>query len=212
MSVLVFDSVGSRFFESGIDQCVIYPKDGSAPAAFNGVSAITENVSGGAAASVWLDGVKSLDYNQNEDYQATLEAFYYPAAFAQCNGNLSLATGLSATLQPRKPFDMSYRTILGNDTNGIYGYKYHLIYNCMSSPSERHYESVSDDTKPGTFSWQINATPPYTDDYKPTAQFICNSWTIPAAKLASLQSYLYGTATAAPFMPTQAAVIALLSS
>lgn len=211
MTALSFDAIGSRLFESGIDHCVLYPVTGTG-VAWNGITAITENVNGGEQSSVWLDSQKYLDVIANEDFQATLEALSAPSEFGLSDGKLSLAPGLFATQQPRKLFSLSYRTVLGNDTDGInHGYKLHLVYNCTASPTERAHASQSDSSSPESFSWQIDSVPPSASGYKPTAHFEINSTLISSGDLTTLTGYLYGTSGTAPYMPTQAAVIALLS-
>lgn len=212
MTALTFDAVGSRFFETGVNKGVLYPIDGSAGVSWNGIVSVTENVSGGEQSSVWLDSQKYLDIIANEDFQATLVAFGAPSQFAVCDGRSQIAPGLIATQQPRKLFGMSYKTLIGNDVDGSnHGYKLHLVYNCTASPTARTHQTQADTVTSETYSWQLNCVPPNASVFKPTAHFEVNSLLADPTKLAALELLLYGTTGVNPTLPTQAAVITLLT-
>ena len=55
-----------------------------------------------------------------EEFGATVEAYTYPEEFAACNGEASLAEGVSIGQQKRTPFGMIYQTKVGN---GLYAMK-----------------------------------------------------------------------------------------
>lgn len=212
MTALTFDTVGSRFFETGVNKGVLYPIDGSAGVSWNGIVSVTENVSGGEQSSVWLDSQKYLDIIANEDFQATLVTFGAPSQFAVCDGRSQIAPGLIATQQPRKLFGMSYKTLIGNDVDGSsHGYKLHLVYNCTASPTARTHQTQADTVTSETYSWQLNCVPPNASVFKPTAHFEVNSLLADPTKLAALELLLYGTTGVNPTLPTQAAVITLLT-
>ena len=95
-----------------------------------------------------------------EEFGATVEAYMYPDEFKKCNGESELAKGVSIGQQKRSMFGMAYTTRLGNDTDGSdHGYKIHLIYGAMASPSEKGYETINDSPDAITFSWEISTTP-----------------------------------------------------
>ena len=72
-------------------------------------------------------------------------------AFAECDGSKEVAPGVYAGQQNRKPFGFCYRSLIGNDTEGTdYGYKLHLVYGCLASPSEGSHSTINDSPEAGT--------------------------------------------------------------
>ena len=119
--------------------------------------------------------------------------------------------------QARKTFGLSYRTALGNDTDGQdHGYKLHLLYGCKASPSERSYETINDSPSAITFSWTITTTPVNCTvngvTYKPTALITIDSTKCTATGLAALENALYGTQSTDPYLPLPNEVYTLLAS
>lgn len=196
MSKLVWDQTGERRYETGVSQCALYPQvSGAYPkgVAWNGITAITESPSGAEASPLYADNIKYLNLIGNEEFGATVEAYTYPDEFAECDGSASIAKGVTIGQQTRKPFGLAYKTILGNDSEGAeYGYKLHLIYGAMASPSEKAYNSVNESPEAATMSWELTTTPVSVAGFKPTSIVTIDSTKVDAEKLASLESILYG--------------------
>lgn len=201
MSKLVWDAVGERIYETGVDQAVLYVQntDGSYQkgVAWNGISSVSENPSGAESNAVYADNIKYLDLISKEDFGATIEAYTYPPEWEICDGSASPVTGLTIGQQSRRAFGLCYRTKVGNDTsNDDYGYKIHLIYNCKAAPSERSYQTINDSPEAISFSWEVTTTPINVTGYKPTSTITIDSTKIPAEKASKLQDLLdkiYGT-------------------
>ena len=138
----------------------------------------------------------------NEDMAYTIEAYMYPDAFAECNGEKELAPGVKVGQQTRKPFGFTYRNILGNDTVGNdYGYVIHLLYGGLAAPSERTHSTVNDSPEPSTMSWEVSTTPVKVTGAKPTAHLEINSTTVKPEKLAAFEAIIYGTAEVKARLP-----------
>ena len=61
---LTWDSTGERLYETGINQCVLYPvSDNAYPlgVAWNGISQISENPSGADSNPIYADNIKYLN-------------------------------------------------------------------------------------------------------------------------------------------------------
>lgn len=196
MSKLVWDKTGERLYETGVKNGVLYiPTDGvySKGVAWNGLTAVTESPSGAEATALYADDIKYLSLMSTEEFGATVEAYTYPDEFAQCDGSASLATGVMIGQQPRKTFGLCYRTTIGNDTEGNdFGYKLHIIYGALASPSEKAYATINDSPEAITFSWEITTTPVNVTGAKPTASLTIDSTKVDAEKLAALEKVLYG--------------------
>lgn len=205
MSKLVWDQTGERRYETGVSQCALYPQvSGAYPkgVAWNGITAITESPSGAEASPLYADNIKYLNLIGNEEFGATVEAYTYPDEFAECDGSASIVKGVTIGQQTRKPFGLAYKTILGNDSEGAeYGYKLHLIYGAMASPSEKAYNSVNESPEAATMSWELTTTPVSVAGFKPTSIVTIDSTKVDAEKLASLESILYGAAETEARLP-----------
>lgn len=223
MVAISWDKVGERLYETGVDHGVLYIPDGTGVYttgyAWNGLTAVSESPSGAEANPQYADNIKYLNLYSAEEFGATIEAFTYPEAFAQCDGT-AIVSGVQLSQQVRRSFGFSYRTLVGNDLVGTdYGYKIHLVYGCNAAPSEKSRSTVNDSPEAATFSWEITTNPvevPGTNpatgkQYRPTAHITIDSTQVPAAKLQELEDILYGTAGVDPKMPTPGQVLAIFA-
>lgn len=217
MSKLVWDKTGERLYETGVKQGVLYPMDtkGTYPkgVAWNGLTNVTESPSGAEATALYADDIKYLNLMSNEEFGGTIEAYTYPDEFAECDGSASLAAGVYIGQQARKTFGFCYRTTLGNDVDSnAHGYKLHLVYGALASPSEKAYATINDSPEAITFSWEFSTTPVNVTGFKPTASLTIDSTKVDAEKLAALEKVLYGddaddTTTARLPLPDEVAQI-----
>lgn len=197
MSKLVWDKTGERLYETGVKQGVLYPMDanGAYPkgVAWNGLTNVTESPSGAEATALYADDIKYLNLMSNEEFGGTIEAYTYPDEFAECDGSASIATGVYIGQQARKTFGFCYRTTIGNDVeSNAHGYKLHLVYGALASPSEKAYATINDSPEAITFSWEFSTTPVNVTGFKPTACLTIDSTKVDAENLAALEKILYG--------------------
>lgn len=200
MTRLIWNGTGERFYENGVDRGVLYVDLDGVP--WSGLVSVTESPTGGEAKPYYLDGVKYLNLSSSEEFEATINAFNSPTEFGVCDGIASIHNGLFATQQRRKPFRMSYRTMVGNDLNPNFGYKIHLVYNALAVPTERANTTLSDSPEAATFSWKITTLPPAASGLKPTAHFVVDSRYTPSELLTDLEDILYGNESVTASMPT----------
>ena len=222
-TALTWDQVGERFYETGVDQGVLYVYDNNAygaGVAWNGLTNVSEKPSGAEATALYADNIKYLNLISNEEFGSTIEAYTYPDEFAECDGSASIATGVSIGQQTRKMFGLSYRTKVGNDTTGNdYGYKYHLIYGCKAAPTEKGYATINDSPEAITFSWEISTTPIEVSGFKPTACIIIDSTKVnDSTKMTAFTNLIHGTTTGegvtgnAATLPTIAQLLEIFGS
>jgi hypothetical protein len=216
MPPLVWDEVGKRFYETGVDHGVLYMPDVSGAynsgVAWNGLTSVSETPTGAEPTAQYADNIKYLNMISAEEFGATLEAFTYPEEFAEFDGLAVPEPGIAIGQQPRKTFGLSYRTRLGNDLEGEqHGYKLHLVYGCIASPSEKAYNTINDSPEAITFSWEISTTPVPVTGYKPTSLIVIDSTVVASGELATLEDLLYGS-TVAPELPSPDEVIAIFAT
>lgn len=213
-SKLEWDATGEHLYETGVKMGVLYPMSNGAygnGVVWNGLTGVTETPSGADATAIYADDQKYLELRAAEEFGATVEAYTYPDEFAECDGSASPVAGVRIGQQPRKPFGLCYRTILGNDDErDEYGYKIHLIYNATASPSERSYQTVNDSPEAITFSWEMTTTPVAVTRYKNTSCLIIDSTKTDAIKLAALEAVLYGQGATDARLPLPDEVFSIL--
>lgn len=198
MTKLIWDQTGSRFYETGVKQGVLYPQDstGAYPkgVAWNGLTGVTESPSGAEPSPLYADDIKYLNLMSTEEYGCSIEAYTYPEEFAACNGEAELLSGVSVGQQKRQAFGLCWRTTVGNDIEGNeFGYKLHLVYGCLAAPSEKAYATINDSPEAITFSWEVSTTPVSVTGMKPTACLTIDSTKVAEGKMAAIEAILYGT-------------------
>jgi hypothetical protein len=221
MTKLQWDQVGARRYETGVDHGVLYIPNNvgvyDIGYSWNGLTTLTESPSGAESNPQFADNIKYLNLVSAEEFGGTIEAFTYPEEFAQCDGTAEPEPGVAVGQQTRKLFGLSYRSRVGNDLLGTdYGYKLHLVYNCLAAPSEKAFATVNDSPEAIGFSWQFSTTPLAIGtvggiDYKPAATITIDSTKVDADALLALEDFLYGTSGTDPSLPQPVDVLGLFS-
>lgn len=228
---IVWDKTGERYYETGVDRGVLYTdrskstnEDGryNNGVAWNGLINVNESPTGAEATPLYADNRKYLNLVSNEEFGGGIEAYTYPPEFAPCDGSVEITPGLFVAQQTRKTFGLSYRTLIGNDlddANSATMYKIHLVYHALASVSEKANATVNESPEATTFNWEFTTTPVdmASNDasladlkLKPTAHLVIDTRTTPVEKLKAIEDILYGTADAAPYLPSPDAVYKLI--
>lgn len=217
MTVLTWDNVGERLYETGVDHGVLYQIDGNGDyvdgVPWNGLTTVTESPSGAESNKQYADNIVYVNLISAEEFGGTIEAYTYPDEFGQNDGTYEPSPGVSVGQQGRRPFGLAYRTLQGNDSEGQdYGYKLHLIYGAQASPSEKAYATINDSPEAIAFSWEFTTTPVPVTGRKPTSILTIDSMKSDAADLASLEGILFGTVGDDARLPSPDEVIALFGA
>lgn len=214
MSKIVWNELANRTFETGVSKGVLYPQvSGAYPkgVAWDGLTGVTESPSGAEPTKLYAANTVHAVLLSAEEYAATIEAYLYPPEFAPCNGEAEVVAGVTIGQQTRQAFGFSYVTQIG-DANGNtdYGYKIHIVYGCVASPSERAHATINDSPEAETMSWEISTTPVNVPGFKPTATFTIDSLTTDAEKLAAVEAVLYGSDEVEAKLPLPEELMTLL--
>lgn len=208
MAVLEWDQVGERFYQAGLDRGVLYLADGTV-VPWNGLTAVEDSTTR-ETKSYYMDGVKYLEYQLPGEFTGSIKAFTYPDEFEAANGVRTHAPGFFVHDQPTQSFGLSYRTLLGNDVDGLeYGYRVHVLWNLLATPSSLGLVSLSRNVTPTEFSWSLTATPEHAPEVRPTAHVSFRSTDLAPASLEALEEVLYGTETTNPILPSLADTLSL---
>ena len=203
MAKLKWDEIGERIYETGVRNCALYVRkpDGTynSGVAWNGITAITESPDGAEASDIYADDIKYLTLRSAENFKATIEAYTYPDDFDPCEGIVFPVPGVLLGQQPYSEFAICYRSTVGNDVyNDEYGYKLHILYNLLSSPSEKDFQTKNDSPEAASFSWEISSIPVLVDGYKPTSILIIDSTKVSPYDLSLIENTLFGTEETEP--------------
>lgn len=209
MATLVWDKVGDRDFESGLDKGVLYLPDGSA-VPWNGLTSVIEKFDKDVS-PVYFDGRKIQDLVVLGDFAATMKAVTYPDEFSEVEGAGQLRPGVQVYDQEPKTFGLAYRTMFGNDLDGAEeGYKIHILWNVTAVPHEKTYASVSNDPSLVEFEWDLAAVPEEVAGFRPTAHFVLHSKEIDPWLLEDIEAQLYGTIGANAVLIPMAELVAFM--
>lgn len=221
---LVWHAVGEKKWERGVSNVALYPTSNGTygdGVAWNGVINITESPSGAEATALWADNVKYANLISAEEFGATIEAYTYPDAFAECDGSATIATGVTIGQQTRKTFGLAWKSLIGNDTESDkFGYKIKIAYGLTAAPSERANNTVNENSETMTMSWELKSTPVNVkigdNEYKPTSLVTVDStkFNTPElkTKLKALEDFLYGSSTANAQLPLPEKVAELIGA
>lgn len=224
MTKLVWDQTGKRYWETGVSNGVLYKKKTTGASgnqttkwigvAWNGLTGVNESPSGAELTDLWADNIKYASIRSAETFGATIEAYTYPDEFAECDGSKEAENGVYLGQQERVAFCFCYKTKVGNDTQDESddGYKLHIIYNATASPSEKQYSTVNDSPEAITFSWEVNTTPINVTGHKPVSSIVIDSRKADAAKLAALETKLYGGESLDPELPEPDEILTMMAA
>lgn len=208
---LVWDQEGKKVYETGVDRGVLFPMVKgaySAGEAWNGLMSVDEKPSGAEPTALYANNKKYLEILSAEEFAMTIGAYTYPAGFKPCLGIKEMAPGVYVTQQNRTPFGLSYRTLIGNDTEkNAYGYKIHLVYGATAKPAEKTNKTINESPEASELSWECSTTPVEVPNCDPSAHIEIDSTTVSKETLTAIENILYGTETTAPrlIMPNELA-------
>lgn len=207
---LAWGEIDDQTYEAGLDRGVLYV-DGLDGVAWNGLINVTESPSGGEARPLYIDGIKYLNLASGEEFAGNITAFYSPEEFDLCDGSLALKPGVLANQQVRRPFCFSFRTRIGNASAGQdFGYKIHIVYNALATPSIRKYSSLSDSIDLLNLNWQITTRSIPVPYHGPTAHVTIDSTKISPGSLLVLEEILYGSTLQDARVPFPDEIIAIV--
>lgn len=198
MTQLVWDQVGDRQFETGIERGVIYPYlPGPVAVPWSGLVQVTESP-GRELKEYFQDGVKVFQRLVGGAYSAKIQAITYPSVIDDLMGNPSLAPGVNLHDQQEAELALTYRTRIGNQDQGTdYAYTLHYITGLAINPSDISFQTIADQPSPNAFEFTLTGVQGYSNNRK-TSHISVDSRLVDPAKLAQFEAFLYGTETDDP--------------
>lgn len=205
---LVWDTVGTRKYHTGISHVALYVAPGTgetaetnsdykAGVAWQGVTALNENPEGAEATAVYADNIKYLNTYSAEDFKCTIECLDYPDEFDVCLGIAAFGSGGSITQQARRTFGLAYVHNIGSDTQGNEADQVmHLVYGCYAAPTERNHSTINENTEQDSMSFEISTTPvnvtANSNAYKATAHIYVKKSVAGDTKWGNLYDQVFG--------------------
>lgn len=211
MSQIIWNAAGKRRYDYGLDRGVLFVH-GHEGVPWNGLIKADRGSSGGEVTPFYIDGAKFHEQIGSEDFTGSIEAYTYPDEFELCDGLDNDGKGLSFGLQPRKVFNLTYRTRLATDLNPEEGYRLHFIYNARVLPSTQSSKTVSEKVDPESLSWDITTTPIRIPNRRPTSYFSIDSRKANPQILATIEGLLYGGYNFPPTMLTPDKIIEIFDT
>lgn len=207
MTRLAWDVVGERTFEIGVDRGVLYPA-ADFGVAWSGLVAVIEADDETTQNVTYFDGQVLANRMSLGSFAATIEAITYPVEFEPFDGLDEVVSG-----QKRPSFNFSYRTMLGTDISDQ-GYRLHLVYNALATPSDRHFQSIDPSNSVMALAWDISTRPlPFVDSplsthpLRPSAHLFLDSTTVHPELMAEIEEILYGNEVTDPRLPNPTEIL-----
>ena len=202
MSRLQWGVSGSRVYEAGVDRGVFFPNN-SPGVVWDGLLSVIDAPKSTEAIFGHQDGVKYLAKQPTEGFSAKVEAYTYPS-------EAEAYTGLYFSSQPKKTFDFSYRTMVGDDVSGLSkGYKIHLVYNAQFMLNSSSYKTIAVGNDLSILSWDLETTPISIDRHRASSHLIIDSSVAHPSALTALEDLIYGSDVTDATLPTINEVLAL---
>lgn len=217
MAKLVWDQVGEKLWETGVDRTVLFPMSAGGGydkgVAWSGITAINESPSGAEPTKIYADNIVYGVVMSPEEDALTIEAFTYPDEYAECIGEAELGEGVTIKQQTHKHFGLAYRSMIGNDTEGTnHGYKIHIFYDCVSGASEDSNSTINDSPEQKTFSWSVTTLPVSVEGFQPTSSIVIDSTKVTKTKLDKIEELLYGAASKESELPSPSKIKEILDA
>lgn len=201
MAKIVWDQVGEREFQVGLERGVFYTPTSGVP--WNGLISVETKQNDTSATPVYFDGLKYNEVTFLGDFAGTLTAYTYPDEFLPYDGFGEVADGVFIDGQERGTFGLCYSTILGNDVDGInLGYKLHLLYNLTAVPEDISNKTMDSNIEPIEFSWTLTSVPEFIPSFRPASHLIIDSTKVDSEFLSDLEDILYGTESTDSRLPS----------
>lgn len=213
---LVWGETGNKKYETGIEKAALFVMDdnGAYPkgVAWDGMTKFTNKPTGAETTTLYADNGVYVNLVSAEKFEASMECYYYPEEFEECNGIASVAKGVKIGQQKRKTFGMVYETIIGNDVlNEGYGKKLHCVYGLLATPSETAYQTTNESPEANTLSYELKSTPVRVTGFKPTSHMEFDSTQMSKKAFAALEATVYGSATEEAKLPLPDALIKIIA-
>lgn len=209
MAQLKWGNVKERIFEAGVSKGVVYPNGGEG-VVWNGLISVNYSPDGDGSNYIYAGNKIYGRIITPEIFKGSIEAFAYPKAFMPCVGERPMQSGIVVRQRKRVPFHFCYRTEKGNAASPSSGYKLHLIYNALVSPSERSHKTISDGVDVVSYSWDFTSMPICVEGYDQVSEIVIDSEDADWINLAELEKILYGLDGGVPMMPTPDTVVDIL--
>lgn len=230
MVKLVWDQINNRTYELGVDRGVLYPS-GKTGYAWAGLVSVQEIYTGIEADSKYFDGQKYRTYVGKGDFKLKVTSVGTPEALKRAEGIHEHGKGLYVTMQKKEMFGLTYRTLIGNDIRGEdYGYKIHIVYNCIATITGLSTSTITNDVPNVTKTWDLISVPYRAREYayfrsggdqtnieyvkmvyNPVSHLVVDTQAVGPSGIRYLEETLYGTDKTDPHLPKPAEVLELIS-
>lgn len=219
---LIWDPTGEHFYTTGVDKVAVYAQEGSAYGigeAWNGVMNVNESPEGADKEALWANNKKYLNLTSKEEWKGSIGAYTCPKIIEDMDGTTEILEGVRIEQQARGSFGMTWRTLIGNDVVGTkLGYEIHIAYGLSISPTDKDYETESDDPNARELSWDLDSVPvtfKYDGEEYTLSTMVIDSRKFTgekAAYLKKLEEVLWGSETEDPTLPLPDQILKILKT
>ena len=202
---LTWDNLGERLFRVGADRGVLYMKNGSEygnGVAWNGLTGVEESYSGREVTSFYTNDIRSYLLKTKPELGGTIRCYTYPPEFELCLGGVEAFNGLVIYDQDESAFGVTYRKVIGNDTEGIdFAHEVHIYYGMSLTTNTSSASTISESIDAEEFSFGFTSIPESFPGYYPVSHLKFTSNRLYDMQWERLENTLYGTETEDSYLP-----------
>jgi len=207
-----WDQSSDKIYQVGLDRGTLYLDD-DLVVPWNGLVSVEQDGAGTTTEPIFFDGKKYGDLQEKGTLEVEIKALTYPEEFAPYNGVLEAENGLNINNQPRKPFSMSFRTLVGDGLSDTdLGYRIHILYNLTATLDTINNKTIGDNFEPMEFSWAATTKEEVVPGYIPTAYVVADTRFMEPGSLLWIEYILWGAESVSPYLPDLESLIEILDN
>lgn len=214
MPRLVWNRLGDRSYEIGVDHGVLYVPDENnvfKGVVWNGLTRVSKDSTRETEAT-YFDGTKIHNYIKQTEFKGSLDAITYPREFESLEGSQELKCGVTVGEQPPGLFGLVYRSLVSNASGTRSGYKLHILYNLQATPDAKDYGTMNDSPELMEFSWTLESIPEPVPNHRPTAEITLDSRRVDPLLMIQLETILFGDDENDAYLPTMQALVSFIDA
>ena len=214
MAEIVWDSPGSRKFETGVSKGILFLKgdDGAylPGIPWNGIISVSETPQGGDSSRLYADDMLYASIQSITSYKATLEAYAYPEEFNECFGYAVPTAGFMVHQGKHRKCALCWQSMQGDEAFQSTGRKLHIAYGLSVGINDIEYQTFSDSPDATVFSWDLEGTNVQVFNCSPTAKLVVDLSRLTHNQVSVLEDLLYSETGAVLPLPND--ILSLFSA
>ena len=202
---LSWDNIDERLYRDGVDHGVLYvlrEYGYDIGVSWNGITGIDDSSSGRETTNLYTNDIRSKVLKTKPERGGTIKCFTYPPEFEECIGGDEIYPGLVLYDQEETAFGVTYRSHIGNASEGIdYAEMIHIFYGLNVTSASQNLATIGSEVDPEELSFSFTSIPEPMTEHSPVSLLTFRSDRVLDMQWERLENTLYGTNESEPTLP-----------